>query len=99
MKIDKIQFENVRYNPEFGAFESLVKIHDQGETFSYPAQVAAPLHAEYAIIVRGLMQAARNTHKKSTGNTRLHHAAPLKVAAVDASQQSLLTRLLGNAAA
>ena len=54
MKIDKIQFDKVRYNPETGAFETLVKIHDAGETFSYPASVTAPLHAEYGLIVRGL---------------------------------------------
>ena len=99
MKVDKIRFDNVRYNPEFGAFEALVKIHDGGEVFSYPARVAAPLHAEYGIIVRGLMQAAKITHKGGDGKMRLHHSAPSKVAAVDASQQSLLTRLLGGAAA
>lgn len=99
MKIDKIQFDNVRYNPEFGAFETLVKIHDHGQTFSYPASVAAPLHAEYGIIARGLAQAARSAHKGAAGRTRLHHAAPLKAAIADASQKSLLSRLLGNAAA
>ncbi|SEK80451.1 hypothetical protein [Roseovarius nanhaiticus] len=99
MKIEKIQFDNVRYNPEIGAFETLVKIHDQGQTFSYPASVTAPLHAEYGLIVRGLAQAARKAHKGTEGRTRLHHAAPLKAAIADASQKSLLSRLLGNAAA
>ncbi|PVA10543.1 hypothetical protein DC366_06445 [Pelagivirga sediminicola] len=99
MKIEKIQFENVRYNPEHGAFETLVKIHDGGDVFSYPAQVAAPLYAEYGLIARGLMQAARNAHKAATGGIRLQHATPTKAVVADASQKSLLSRLLGNAAA
>ncbi len=99
MKIEKVQFDSVRYNPEISAFETLVKIHDHGQTFSYPAQVTAPLHAEYGIIARGLAQAARNAHKNASGKTRLHHATPLKSVVADASQKNLLTRLLGNAAA
>ncbi|MEX1234301.1 MAG: hypothetical protein WEB56_04860 [Roseovarius sp.] len=99
MKIEKIQFDNVRYNPEIGAFETLVKIHDHGQTYSYPAQVAAPLHAEYGIIARGLAQAASKAHKGASGKARLHHAEPPKAAMADASHKSLLSRLLGNAAA
>ncbi len=99
MRIDKIQFDKVRYNPEIGAFETLVKIHDLGHTYSYPATVAAPLHAEYGIIARGLAQAASKSHKNAAGKTRLHHAAPVKAAITDASNKSLLSRLLGNAAA
>jgi hypothetical protein len=103
MKIEKIRFDNVRYNPEFGAFETLVKIHDHGQIYSYPAQVTAPLHAEYGLIARSLAQSASRAHKSerkaAKGMTRLHHAAPLKSAGSDASQKSLLSRLLGNAAA
>ncbi len=103
MKIEKIRFDNVRYNPEFGAFETLVKIHDRGQTYSYPAQVAAPLHAEPGLILRSLAQDASRVHKSRRGSakdiTRLHHAAPLKAVVADASQKSLLHRLLGNAAA
>ena len=103
MKIEKIRFENVRYNPEFGAFETLVKIHDRGQTYSYPAQVAAPLHAEYGLIARSLAQVASRAHKSgcksARGTTRLHHAAQLGAGLPGASQKSLLSRLLGNAAA
>ncbi len=103
MKIEKIRFDNVRYNPEFGAFETLVKIHDRGQTYSYPAQVTAPLHAEVGLIVRSLAQMAskahKSGHKAAKGITRLHHAAPTKSAIADASQKSLLSRLLGHAAA
>lgn len=98
MKIEQIQFDNVRYNPEHGAFETLVKIHEDGEAFSYPAQVAAPLHAEYGLVARGLAQSARKAHRAAKG-TRLHHAAPVRTAAVDDSQKSLLIRVLGGAAA
>ena len=99
MKIEKIQFDNVRYNPECEAFETLVKIHDGGHTYSYPARVAAPLHAEYGLIVRNLAQAGRKAHKSAKGGTRLAHAARAKAAVADASQISLLSRLLGGAAA
>lgn len=99
MKIEKIQFDNVHYNPERGAFESLVKIYDDGQSFSYPAEVAAPLHAEYGLIVRGLAQAARKAHRAGRGGIRLHHAAPIKAALAEASRKSMLSRLLGNAAA
>ncbi|WP_113912110.1 hypothetical protein [Roseovarius dicentrarchi] len=103
MKIEKIRFDNVRYNPEFGAFETLVKIHDRGQVYSYPAQVAAPLHAEMGLIVRSLAQTASRAHTAKGGSakgaTRLHHAAPLKSVVADASQKSLLSRILGTAAA
>jgi hypothetical protein len=91
MKIEKIQFDNVRYNPERGAFETLVKIHDGGQIFSYPAHVVAPLYAEYGLIARGLAQTAGKAHKTARCGTRLHHAPRLKA--------SLLNRLPGNAAA
>jgi len=61
--------------------------------------VAASLHTEYGIIVRGLAQAARNAHRNAAGKTRLHHAVSFRTAVADASQNSLLTRLLGHAAA
>lgn len=99
MKIEKIQTDNVRYNPAAEAFETLVKIEDRGQTYSYPARVAAPLHAEYGLIVRNLAQAARKAHRSATGGTRLAHAARTRTAAADASQTSLLSRLLGGAAA
>lgn len=81
MKIDRIQFDAVRYTPENGAFETLVRIHDQGQVFSYPAQVVAPIDADFAFVARRLTQAAHRAHKFASGQTRLHHAAPLKAAA------------------
>ncbi len=99
MKIEKIQFDDVRYNPGCEAFETLVKIHDGGRTYSYPARVAAPLHAEYGLIVRNLAQAGRQAHDSAKGGTRLVHAVRAKAAGADASQTSLLSRLLGCAAA
>lgn len=81
MKTDRIQFDAVRYTPENGAFETLVRIHDQGQVFSYPAQVAAPINADFTLIARRLTQAAQHAHKCASGQTRLHHAAPLEAAA------------------
>lgn len=103
MKIDKISVDAVRYNPEFGAFETLVKIHDRGHTYSYPAQVTASLHVEMDVILRNLAQAAVQTHKAGrkapADATRIHHAASTTPYSDGAGSQSLLGRIFGQAAA
>jgi len=62
MKTEKLHLSDVRYNPEREAFEALVRIHDAGETFSYPCEVKAPLHAEFSLIARGLAKKAQHMH-------------------------------------
>lgn len=62
MQIEKIQFDQVRYNPETGAFEALVKIHEDGMTYSYPTQATAPLTADYDVVARRLYDGAARAH-------------------------------------
>lgn len=103
MKIEKINVESVRYNPEFGAFETLVRIDDRGETYSYPAQVVAALHVEMDVILRNLAQAAVRIHKAgrkaSADATRMHHEAPMTPYIDATGSRSLLGRIFGQAAA
>ena len=63
MQIDTIEFDHVTYNPERAGFEALVSVRDKGEAFCYPVHVAAPLHAEYALVTRRLAQAAEKSHR------------------------------------
>lgn len=98
MKIARIQFGDVRYNPERGAFETLVRIYDDGQTYSYPSHVCAPLNAEFRVIARGLSEAARLAHgaKKPVLRSLRAQSAPLPA---PARTMSLFHRLLGNVAA
>lgn len=106
MQIEKIQFEDIRYNPEIGAFETLVRVHDGTRDYSYPVHMTAPLHADYGIVTRGLAEAARRAHRRGKPALRLAHAAQSARADADAPAQataqtggSLLDRLFGNRAA
>ena len=99
MQIEQIEFENVRYNPEREAFETLVKIHDGGRHYSYPAHVCAPLNAEFAFVARGLAQAARKAHKRANPELRMQHGTPTGISPITPGQKSLLDRLLGKVAA
>ena len=74
MQIEKIQFDQVRYNPETGAFEALVKIHEDGITYSYPTQATAPLTAEYDVVVRRLHDAAARAHSDNLPAMRSRRA-------------------------
>ena len=99
MQIEKIEFDNVHYNPEREAFEALVRVHDGDRQFSYPAHVHAPLNAEFGFVARGLAQVARRAHRAKAPGMRLSHATPVATRAVSEQQRSLLDRLLGKMAA
>ncbi len=104
MQIEKIQFEDIRYNPEISAFETLIRIHDGAQGYSYPVHVTAPLHADYGIVTRGLAEAGRRAHRHGKPALRLTHAAQpahAKAPTPPAAQTdgSLLDRLLGKRAA
>lgn len=99
MQIEKIEFDNVHYNPEREAFETLVKVHDKDRQYSYPAHIHAPLNAEFGFVARGLAQVARRAHRAKASGMRLAHATPIAVAPVSAQQKTLLDRLLGKMAA
>lgn len=98
MKTERIQFDDVRYNPERGAFETLVRLHDDGRIYTYPCHVSAPLHAEFGVIARGLDEAARRAHKGRNPGLRSVRAQN-RPAPTPVRPLSLLDRLLGNVAA
>lgn len=74
MQTEKLELDQIHYNPERAAFEALVRIHDDGETLSYPVHVAAPLHADFALIARGLTRKAKVLHQSRQGGLRLRVA-------------------------
>lgn len=71
MQIEKVKFDDIRYNPEFSAFEANVLVEEQGKRFFYPVSVKAPLNAEFSVIARGLAQKAAQAHRTPSGNLRL----------------------------
>jgi hypothetical protein len=75
MTIDKLRFDQIRYNPERGAFEALVHVHDDGDLFVYPAHVIAPLHADFSLIAQGLAQRAASRHRTARPGMRLRRPA------------------------
>ena len=63
MLIEKLGFDDVRYNPELSAFEALVQIREEGEIYSYPVHILAPLHADFNVISKGLTDKALRVHR------------------------------------
>ncbi|OUS19840.1 hypothetical protein DI396_12755 [Litorivita pollutaquae] len=63
MHTDKLQLDDLRYNPALSAFEANVTLHAEGEDFIYPCQMAAPLDAPFRTIALGLSERARLQHK------------------------------------
>ena len=76
MRTEKLQLSDIRYNPEAEAFEALVKIHDHGQVFAYPAQLRAPLSADFARIAEGLSERARQSHRAPELSLRLRRHQP-----------------------
>ncbi|MEB8389292.1 hypothetical protein OO012_18865 [Rhodobacteraceae bacterium KMM 6894] len=99
MQIEQIKFDNVRYNPERAAFETLVEVRDGELQFSYPAHVCAPLNAEFAFVARGLAQAARTAHRRAEPELRMQHGTPTGITPPTPRQKTLLDRLLAKVAA
>lgn len=80
MHIETLRISDVRYNPEHGAFEALVTIHDGTATYRYPAHVTAPLHAGFRLISRGLVARAVALHRSARPGLRLRLASQVKSA-------------------
>ncbi|WP_299845610.1 hypothetical protein [uncultured Roseovarius sp.] len=79
MRTEKLQLSDIRYNPEYSAFEAIVKIHDRGESYEYPTHIVAPLQAEFSLIARGLVEKAHRAHQNETPTLRLRKAtAPVQ---------------------
>lgn len=77
MLIEKLGFDDVRYNPELSAFEALVQIREEGEIYSYPVHMLAPLHAEFNIIARGLTDKALRAHRHAPERSMRLRRAPV----------------------
>jgi len=92
MQIDKIEFDQVRYNPEFSAFETLIRIHDQGRTYTYPTSVKATVYAEFGDIARRLSESAARAHADKYPG--LHMTAP----ATDTDYQARVAEILASGA-
>lgn len=73
MDIQKIQFSDIRYTPEFSAFETRVRIHENGIAYVYPARFCAPLNAEFKRIAKGLANDARRQHRDRHAQMYMHH--------------------------
>ncbi|WP_137702635.1 hypothetical protein [Marimonas lutisalis] len=69
---EKLRIADIRYNPEREGFEALVTIHDGGLSYRYPAYVAAPVHADYRMVIRGLTEKAEAAHKSGKPGLRMH---------------------------
>ena len=69
---EKLRIADIRYNPERAGFEALVTIHDSGLTYRYPAYVAAPIHADHTLVLRGLTDKAQAAHKSGKPGLRMH---------------------------
>lgn len=74
MRTDKLQLSDVRYNPERSAFEAVVRIHDNGDSYEYPTHVVAPLQAEFGLIARGLVEKAHRAHRSKAPALRMRMA-------------------------
>ena len=70
MSHGKTRIERIRYNLEFSGYEAMVFITDAGDTFSYPSFVAAPLDAEYALVMRQLSNKALSKHRSAKPGLR-----------------------------
>lgn len=98
MRTDKLQLSDVRYNPERSAFEAIIRIHDENETYEYPAHVVAPVQAEFPLISRGLVAQAHRAHKSAAPALRMRRAqAPVQTAnrpAPKRAETPLMVRML-----
>lgn len=71
MQTEKLQIAEIRYNPEREGFEALVSVFDAGSSYHYPAFVAAPIHAEFKLVSRGLSQKALEAHRSADPGMRM----------------------------
>lgn len=72
MTAEKLRISDIRYNPERAGFEARVTVEKNGHAWHYPSFVAAPLNAEFALISRGLTEAALRAHRSAAPGLRMH---------------------------
>ncbi len=77
MRIEKLKFDDIRYNPELCAFEAKVQIDEDGERYVYPVYKMAPLYADFAFVARGLTEKALQAHRHAPAREIRLHRAPV----------------------
>ena len=79
-----VRLEAVGYNPEWAAFVARAEMIDGQERLVYPVFFRAPLTAEFARVMRGLVERARYLHRSGRSDIRVRrvigHPVPAFVA-------------------
>lgn len=70
MSYTTTRIARIRYNLEFSGYEAIVFIRDAQDTFSYPSFIAAPLDADYALVMRQLSDKAQSKHRSARPGLR-----------------------------
>ncbi len=94
MQHQKLQLENIRYNPEQSAYEARARVYDNGDVFDYPVHVCAPLNAEFSHVTRSLSQKARDAHSAPQGTLRLRRARTIRVKPRPATRTTVADRFI-----
>lgn len=76
MQTDTLKCETIRYNPEIGAFETVVELHEAGGVYAYPVHLPGPLTADYAWVTNGLLERARAIHRTGRSGLRMRRGTP-----------------------
>ncbi|MEC8666737.1 MAG: hypothetical protein VXY45_02775 [Pseudomonadota bacterium] len=63
------QIQNVTYNPASRAFEARVSITEDGEIFTYPCALRAPMDMESTLAARRLVELALRRHAREARPT------------------------------
>ena len=97
-----VQIHTVTYNAASRAFEARVSVIDDGEVFTYPCALRAPMDMDSTLASRQLAEMARRQHGRAAGSTRSRRPANVLAAYVPAEISSatdaLWQRMLGRAA-
>jgi len=96
------RIENVTYNPAARAFEARVSIADDGEIFTYPCALRAPMDMDITLAARRLVELAQRRHQRAERPTVARRPdtflAPHIPAEVSSATDALWQRMLGRAA-
>lgn len=97
-----VQIHTVTYNAATRAFEARVSIIDDGEVFTYPCALRAPMDMDSTLAARRLADMARRQHTRTAGATRSRRPANVFAAYIPAeitsATDALWQRMLGRAA-
>jgi hypothetical protein len=96
------QIHNVTYNAAARAFEARVAITDDGEVFTYPCSLRAPMDMDSTLAARRLVELAKRRHnRQERGPVSRRPENVLNAyipAEVSSATDALWQRMLGRAA-